>query len=89
MSPLAAGASNGVFGGPGKGELIMASARNTSGRTRAQVAAMGEPKSWPITASTWRRPWDASNPRMSRSRLSGRNGVSGPSYSASQPVVRP
>ena len=35
-----------------KGALINTTEWNTSGRIKAQSAATGEPKSWPITAAT-------------------------------------
>ena len=34
------------------GALIITAAWNTSGRTRALNAAMGDPRSWPMTAAT-------------------------------------
>ena len=45
---------NGNVGVPPNGALIRATARNTSGRATAHQAAMGDPKSWPMTASTVR-----------------------------------
>ena len=46
--------SNGNVGVPPNGALIRATARKTSGRATADHAAMGDPKSWPITASAVR-----------------------------------
>ena len=46
--------SNGTAGTPAKGELIMTTERNMSGRMSALQAATGEPASCPTTAATWR-----------------------------------
>ena len=50
----ASAVSNGIDGGPANGALISATERNTSGRSSAHQAAMGEPKSCPTTAATER-----------------------------------
>ena len=43
--------SKGMAGGPANGALISTTERNTSGRSSANQAATGEPKSWPIMAA--------------------------------------
>ena len=69
----------GRLGGPEKGALISATERKTSGLTRAHQAATGEPKSWPTTAATSRRPSAATRPSTSLARLRRRKERRSPS----------
>ena len=62
-------APSGNAGGRSNGALIIATAGNTSGRTRAHQPAIGEPKSWPTTPATCSSPSRRTSASTSRTRL--------------------